>query len=130
MTRVPERWPAVSVVIPVYNAADCIANALASVALQTWTNHEVIVIDDGSSDAPLLAAAIAPWRARIRFHRQANAGAGAARNRALAMARYIAFLDADDEWTPEFLERQLAVLEGRPECDLVWSDGWIRVRRS
>jgi glycosyltransferase involved in cell wall biosynthesis len=128
MTRVLEACPAVSVVIPVYNAADCIANALASIALQTWTDHEVIVIDDGSSDAPLLAAAIAPWRSRIRFHRQANAGAGAARNRALAMARgrYIAFLDADDEWTPEFLERQVAVLDERPECDLVWSDGWIR----
>lgn len=128
MTRVLEGWPAVSVVIPAYNAADCIVNALASIALQTWTDHEVIVIDDGSSDAALLEAAIAPWRSRIRFHRQQHAGAGAARNRALAMARgrYVAFLDADDEWTPEFLERQVAVLETRPECDLVWSDGWIR----
>jgi len=71
---------------------------------------------------------MAPWRDRIRFHTQANAGAGAARNRALSMARgrYIAFLDADDEWVPEFLERQMAILEQRPDYDLVWSDGWIR----
>ena len=128
MSRVLDGWPAVSVIIPIYNAADCIGNALAAVSLQTFTDYEIIAIDDGSSDAIELDLAIAPWRNRIRFCRQANAGAGAARNRALlsARGRYVAFLDADDEWLPEFLERQIAILEDRSEYDLVWSDGWIR----
>jgi glycosyltransferase involved in cell wall biosynthesis len=128
MAKVLDGWPAVSVIIPIYNAADCIASALASVSLQTFTDYEVIVVDDGSIDANQLELAIAPWRNRIRFHRQANAGAGAARNRALFMARgrYVAFLDADDEWLPEFLERQMTVFHERPDYDLVWSDGWIR----
>lgn len=128
MATLLEGWPAVSVVIPAYNAADCIAHALNSVFTQTWTDHEVVLIDDGSRDPAELDAAIAPWRSRIRLHRQANAGAGAARNRALTLARgrYIAFLDADDEWLPEFLERQIGFLERQPACDFVWSDGWIR----
>lgn len=132
MSRLLEGCPAVSIIVPVYNAADCIANALASVAVQTWRDYEVIVIDDGSLDAPQLEAAIAPWRQLIRFHRQGNAGAGAARNRGLALARgrYVAFLDADDEWTPEFLERQMALLQQPPGCDFVWSDGWIRGQTS
>jgi len=120
-------WPAVSIVIPAYNAADCIANALTSVFAQTWTDYEVIVVDDGSNDAAALAIAVEPWCDRIRVHRQANAGAGAARNRALSLARgrYVAFLDADDEWLPDFLERQMRILEGE-HCEFVWSDGWIR----
>jgi glycosyltransferase involved in cell wall biosynthesis len=75
-----------------------------------------------------LDLAIAPWRHRIRQFRQQNAGAGAARNLAVANAvgQFVAFIDADDGWTPEFLERQVRLLEMRQDLDMVWSNGLIR----
>ena len=105
--------PTVSVVIPVYDASDCIASAVASVFAQTRSDLEVLLVDDGSHDADRLETAIARWRSEIRVERQANAGAGAARNRGVAFSRgqYVAFLDADDEWAPDFLERQLDRLQ-------------------
>jgi hypothetical protein len=102
----------VSVVIPLYNKAAYIQRALDSIRRQTLADFEVLVIDDGSTDAgpDLVAAAGDP---RIRLIRQANAGPGAARNRGIAEATapYVAFLDGDDEWLPTFLEESLAVLD-------------------
>lgn len=102
----------VSVVMPAYNNADTIARALASIAAQTVPPREVIVVDDGSGDGTVDAVlAMAPrmGAVRLRLFRQANNGAGAARNRAIAEAKgtWLAFLDADDEWLPAKLERSL-----------------------
>ena len=119
----------VSVVIPAYRAAETIGRALASVAAQTLRPRQVIVVDDGSPDGTYEAAmAAAESMAGIDLVvvRQGNLGAGAARNRALAEAActYVAFLDADDEWLPEKLERSMAHL-AEPGMVLVAHDGWI-----
>lgn len=105
----------VSVVIPAYRAAATIGRALAGVAAQTVRPRQVVVVDDGSDDDTAeRARAMAPEMAGVALTviRQDNAGAGAARNRGLAEATgaFVAFLDADDEWLPEKLERSLAEL--------------------
>lgn len=114
--------PVVSVIIPVYNAARWIDHALRSVFAQTYTDFEVIVVDDGSTDA--IEDALRPWRDRIVFTRQPNGGPAAARNRGIQLAKgqLIAFLDADDEWRPEKLEMQVAYFERYPEAGLLHTD--------
>jgi glycosyltransferase involved in cell wall biosynthesis len=114
----------VAVVIPVYRAT-YLADALASVFGQTRPPDEVIVVDDGSPDRRELTTAIAPYAPRVRLLAQANAGAGAARNKAIAAtsAELVALLDADDRWMPRFLERQVAAISAAPGIDLVYSDG-------
>lgn len=99
--------PTVSIIVPAYNAAGTIIRALQSVFGQTFTDYEVIVVDDGSSDD--IARVIAPYLSRVRFISQANAGAAAARNRGAQIAggTYLAFLDADDVWHPRKLESQV-----------------------
>jgi glycosyltransferase involved in cell wall biosynthesis len=113
--------PHVSVVIPVFNSAHLIGNALASVFAQTFRDFEVIVVDDGSEDQPELEAAIACWAARIRLVRQSNHGPGHARNTGLRLAAgdLVAFLDADDEWTPDKLARQVEYFRRHPETGLL-----------
>ncbi len=105
----------VSVVIPAYRAGGTIARALASVAAQTVKPREAIVIDDGSDDGTAEKAAAmeaAMNGVELKVVIQGNAGPGAARNRGLAEAKgaYVAFLDADDEWLPEKIERSMAVI--------------------
>lgn len=107
----------ISVIIPAYRATATIGRALASVAAQTAKPREVIVVDDGSGDGTLAAAEAMGERMNgisLIVVGQDNRGAGAARNRALAEATstYVAFLDADDEWLPEKIERSMAVIEG------------------
>jgi Glycosyltransferases involved in cell wall biogenesis len=106
----------VSVVMPAYNNADTVGRALASIAAQTLPPREVVVIDDGSTDGTAEAVAAMAGRmgrVRLRLFRQRNSGAGAARNRAIveASGRWLAFLDADDEWLPEKVARSLAETE-------------------
>ena len=119
--------PAVSVVIPVYRASRDIPVALASVFAQTFTNFEVIVVDDGSPDAAELKVALEPFRSRLCYLEQPNRGAGAARNAGIraSRGRYVAFLDADDWWMPAFLERQVAFLEANRGCAMVYCDALI-----
>jgi glycosyltransferase involved in cell wall biosynthesis len=114
----------VAVVIPVYRAS-YLADALASVFGQTRPPDEVIVVDDGSPDRVDMTTAIARYGSRVRLLTQANAGAGAARNRGIAAtsAELVALLDADDRWLPRFLERQVAAISAAPGIDLVYSDG-------
>ncbi len=102
----------VSIIIPLYNKAPYVRRALDSIAAQTFADFEAIVVDDGSTDEG--AAIVAGYSdARFRMIRQANAGPGAARNAGLAQARgeFIAFLDADDEWLPNYLQESISKLE-------------------
>ena len=119
--------PTVSVVMPAFNAAAYVDRAITSVLRQTVKNIELLVVDDGSSDD---TAAIVARRAvhdeRVQLFRQANAGPGPARNIAFQVAkgRFFAFLDSDDAWTPTFLERQVSILESRPDIDVVFGNAW------
>src|SRR5262245_35449898 len=116
----PTHHPEVSVIIPAYNAAADIGDALASVFEQTITACEVILVNDGSPDTPALERAIAPYSSRLRYIVQPNAGAAGARNTGIlaAHAPCLAFLDADDRWEPTFLASQLTYLRQRPACAL------------
>ncbi len=110
----------VSIIVPAHNAAHTIAQALESVFAQTFADFEVIVVDDGSTDA--LDAVLAPYQDRIKLIRQRNLGVSAARNAgaAAASAEYLAFLDADDIWMPERLEKTAAMLASDPRCVMVF----------
>src|SRR5690606_1029079 len=101
--------PRVSVVMPAFNAARFIASAIESVKAQTFRDFELFVVNDGSPDTDELNVVLAPFLDDIVFVDQANLGAGPARNRAIDLARgeLIAFLDADDEWLPNFLAEQV-----------------------
>ena len=115
----------VSVVVPLFNKACYIDRALRSIAAQTFSDFEVIVVDDGSTDG---GDRIAEGYADPRFRvvRQPNSGPGAARNRGAAEARspYLAFLDADDAWRPRYLETGVRILEEHPAAVSV-SGAWI-----
>ena len=112
--------PLVSVIVPVYNGAAYLAEALASVQAQSYHPIEVIVVDDGSTDTSGDVARQAIPQARL--FRQANQGAGAARNRGVAEARgdLLAFLDQDDVWVGEKLAWQVATLAAEPTLDVVF----------
>ena len=107
--------PKVSVVIPLYNKEDHIAAAIQSVLDQDFTDLEVIVVNDGSTDGS--AQAVQPFLGRIVYEKQPNSGPSAARNHGIQLARgeFIAFLDADDEWLADKLAGQAAYLESHPE---------------
>jgi glycosyltransferase involved in cell wall biosynthesis len=111
----------VSVVIPAYNSVATIGRAIDSVLAQTQPPDQIIVVDDGSTDGT--AVAVSEYGGRIDYTWQPNAGPGAARNRGIQEAKYpwIAFLDADDEWLPDRLERQIRILQVHP--DLAWVTG-------
>ncbi len=113
--------PQVSVVIPVFNAARVISAALRSVFAQTFSDFEVIVVDDGSEDLPELTATLAAFEGRIQYLRQPNGGPAKARNTGIAHAtgNLVAFLDADDEWQPEKLARQVEYFSRYPETGLL-----------
>ena len=97
----------VSVIIPTYNSAQYVTTAVESVLAQTFADTEIIVIDDGSTDAT--DSVMACYGSPVRFIKQANRGVSSARNRGIAESRgrLIAFLDADDTWCPNKLERQI-----------------------
>jgi UDP-N-acetylmuramoyl-L-alanyl-D-glutamate--2,6-diaminopimelate ligase len=115
----------VSVVIAAHNAADTVTGAISSALSQTLTPLEVIVVDDGSSDHT--AELARTFGDPIRVISQSQRGPSAARNVGIVAARgrWVAFLDADDQWHPSKLEFQLAALQSRPETVLVASD-WSR----
>lgn len=116
--------PLVSVVIPAYNAARYLGDALDSVFAQTVADLEVIVVDDGSTDHTSGVAKAYPG---VRLLRQSNQGASAARNRALELSRgrYIALLDADDLCHPERLERQIHALAEDPMAIGCLTGHWV-----
>ena len=109
----------VSIVMPAYNAAKTIRDSIKSVQAQTFQDWELIVIDDGSKDCTVdIIREIAAADNRIRFlQNKKNSGASYTRNRAVELARgeWIAFLDSDDLWMPEKLEKQLELSKKYPD---------------
>jgi glycosyltransferase involved in cell wall biosynthesis len=115
----------VSIVVPVFNGAEFLAQALSSAAAQAYPCWEVVVVNDGSTDdSPRIAESIAAADPRIRVIHQCNEGLSAARNRGLLECRgeFLQFLDADDRLCPHKLEHQVAYLEQHPEVDIVTGD--------
>jgi glycosyltransferase involved in cell wall biosynthesis len=112
----------VSTIIPAYNSAATIARAIDSASAQAYEHHEIIVINDGSTDET--ASVLEKYDGKIIVLTQSNRGRAAARNAGLKIAKgeYVAFLDADDEWVAHKLAIQTRVLDGDPECVLVYSD--------
>lgn len=113
--------PLVSVIIPVYNYERYLGEAVESVLNQTYKNLEVIVVDDGSTDQSGAVARSFANRG-VRYCPQIHAGIGPARNKGVELARgeFLAFLDADDRWPLEKIERQLRAFESDPELEMVF----------
>ncbi len=119
--------PLVSVIVPTYNRAQMLVEAVSSVLQQSYGNIELIVVDDGSTDET--KSALAPHRERIRYVYQENRGPSAARNAGISLATgsLIAFLDSDDLWEPEKLEVQVGYLRDFPETRICQTEEiWIR----
>lgn len=133
-----EHNPVVSVIIPTYNRAHLIERALDSVLAQTYENMDIIVVDDASiDDTEAVVRRYSDSRIRYVRHDQ-NQGGSAARNSGIRLAKgeYIAFLDSDDEWVPEKVQRHLDVFQTHPEYHVVYSavknvypDGTFRIRQ-
>ena len=119
--------PTVSVIMPCYNAARFLPTSVGSVLAQTFTDWELIIVDDGSTDGTRQWLSV-QQDPRISVIRQPNRGVSAARNAGLQVAqgRYVAFLDADDTWSPRFMDRMLAALRARPEAVLAYC-GWQNI---
>ncbi|MFB2895267.1 glycosyltransferase [Aerosakkonemataceae cyanobacterium BLCC-F50] len=117
--------PLVSVIIPIFNGEKTIRDTIESVINQTFSNWELIAIDDGSQDATLdIVSSIKD--SRLKVFSYPNAGAPTSRNRGFSHSEgeFIAFLDADDCWTPDKLEAQLKALQENPDAAVAysWSD--------
>jgi glycosyltransferase involved in cell wall biosynthesis len=114
--------PLVSVIIPAYDVSEFIGEALDSVLAQTFTDYEIIVINDGSPDTEALERALKPYMSRIVYLKQENRGVSAARNTGIEAARgsLIAFLDGDDTWLPNYLEVQVARIQADPTIDVLY----------
>lgn len=113
----------ISVIIPLYNKAPYIASTLQCVLQQTYTHYEIVVVDDGSTDDGVTKVKSVKDD-RIRIVQQKNGGVSAARNRGIAEAcgEYVAFLDADDEWRPDYLQTQMDLVLKYPQCDVFASN--------
>ncbi len=121
-------WPAVSVIIPTYNRGKLLCKAIKSVLQQTFSDFELIVVDDASTDQT--RATIEQFQdSRIRYFRhERNAGVCKTRNTGLAAAQgdYVAFLDSDDEWAPDKLEKQVARFQqSSQEVGVIYS--WLTI---
>jgi glycosyltransferase involved in cell wall biosynthesis len=117
--------PFCSVVIPAYQAAEFIAQAIDSVLAQSYRDFEVIVVNDGSTDDT--AGVVRNYNGRVRYIEQDNGGPAVARNTGIAAARgdMLAFLDADDWWAPNRLERCVEELLAQPDIDVVTTDAFL-----
>lgn len=116
--------PRVSVIIPAYNTAKYIGETLDSVLAQTFPDYEVIVVNDGSPDTPALDSAVLKYEGRIRYIKQENRGSAGARNTGIRLAQgeFLAFLDSDDIWLPDFLAEQLNFFAENPALDMACAD--------
>lgn len=119
--------PLVSVIVPAYKVTNYIGEALNSVFAQTFTDYEVIVINDGSPDSDELEHVLAPYMERIVYLKQENQGVSAARNAGILAARaeLLAFLDGDDTWLPNYLEVQVSRIQADPTIDVLYPNVMI-----
>lgn len=119
----PKALPNVSVIIPTYNRAHLIMQSIESVLAQTYPQYEIIIIDDGSTDNTQEVLKGLIDGEKVRYIWQENKGESAARNHGIrqAQGQYIAFLDSDDLWVSEKLEKQVDCLEKHPDAGLVQS---------
>jgi len=117
--------PEISVIIPAYNSADYIGEAIRSALAQTYTNFEIIVVDDGSTDAT--PEIVREFGHEVTYIRQENGGAASARNHGIRVAKgeFIAFLDADDTWLPDKLEKQITLFKNDPELGMVFTENYL-----
>jgi glycosyltransferase involved in cell wall biosynthesis len=122
------RIPKVSIIIPAYNTANLIASCLDSVLSQTYSDFEVLVVNDGSPDTPELEKVLAPYMDRVVYIKQENKRAAGARNTAIRQARgeFLAFLDSDDTWLPHHLAAQMKRFTEDSSLDFVYGNG-IRI---
>jgi GT2 family glycosyltransferase len=114
--------PTVSVITPAHNAAAYLAGSVESVLGQTFADFELLIVDDGSTDGTVAAARrFAARDPRVRVLTQRNAGPGPARNTGFrhGAGRYFAFIDSDDAWDRTFLAEQIAILDARPDVDVL-----------
>lgn len=114
--------PLFSVIIPTYNRADRIRVAVETALNQTFSDRDIWVVDDGSTDST--KQVLAPYIGRINYLFQENAGPGPARDAGIAASkgRYLAFLDSDDRWDPKKLATMSRAIESRPDIALFYSD--------
>lgn len=111
--------PLISIVIPLYNKQSSIGRTIESILRQTYSNYEIIIIDDGSTDGSLeIVKKYAD--SHIGIINQENAGVSVARNRGVKESKgeFISFLDADDEWKEDYLELQVKMIQDYPDCDV------------
>jgi len=119
--------PTTSIIIPTYNRANLVKEAVESVLAQSFTDFELIVIDDGSTDNT--RESLAPYLDSLRYIYQENRGVSAARNLGISVARgrYIAFLDSDDLWLKDKLLMQVDFMEQNPEAQICYTEEiWYR----
>lgn len=123
--RVGGSQPSISVVMPLYNKEREVARAIRSVLAQTFLDHELMIVNDGSTDRSVEAVAVFN-DPRIRLVHQENQGVSGARNRGVseAQAELVAFLDADDEWMPEFLATVWRLSKSQPDS-AVFATGYL-----
>lgn len=114
--------PLVSIIVPAYDVTEFIGEALDSVLAQTFSDYEIIVVNDGSPDSAALERALGPYMSRIVYLKQENRGVSAARNTGIGVARgsLLAFLDGDDTWLPNYLEVQVARIQADPTIDVLY----------
>jgi glycosyltransferase involved in cell wall biosynthesis len=127
MKRPPSPPPLVSVIIPTYNRAWCIARAVDSVLAQTFRDFELIVVDDGSTDDTV--GHLSVYGGALHLIRQTNRGVSAARNTGIeaARGRWVSLLDSDDYWLPEKLALQMRWMSAHTDCRVSQTEEiWIR----
>jgi glycosyltransferase involved in cell wall biosynthesis len=117
-----DHCPAVSVIVPTYNSAHFLTEALDSILDQTWDDFEIIVIDDGSTDET--GDVVGSYGDQVRYFYKPNGGPSSARNMGIERARggYVAFLDSDDLWDPDKLRIQIDFMQKHPDLGLVCTD--------